>query len=687
MMNLQKRSVLLIAAILFLAISINTLVLTVFAYSKYKEAVLSQAVSVGSGMKTQVDKVLVLGVALDSVEGLSEKLAELTKDPKFGYAMITDSKGKTLFHSDEAKVGKELNDPATRKTLSADSMMIELSEDHYDIALPLKNPDGGKVGVLRVGLKSEVVTKQLYNLLISALLAAALCFLGFLLVVYFLVAKFMVKPILDMEKVASLISSGVLTEKITTVGKDEIASLGKAINNMADNLRDIIGKIRETSSSISLVISTIKESSGRIINVVEVQKKATAENASSISEMDKSVQAVSLSSISLAESANEASSAVTEMTASISHVAGSASQFNETAEEAASSVEEMIASINEIASSLQSLSSSSDETSSALLEVNATIREIQQSADESVKLAENVSVESSEKGLSAIYAAVKGMDEIKDSVTVLSDVINRLGRRSEEIGNILTVIDEVADQTGLLALNAAILAAQAGEYGNSFSVVAVEIKNLAERTSSSTKEITELIGSVQSETRSSIEMAAAGLKSVDKGMKLVKEVSKALESIQQSSNVSTEMSRAIQRATSEEANVIRHITLSMKNMADQIELIAKATQDQNKGSKMILDAMDKIKDISKQIVLATNEQFLTSKQIASVSENVYTQAEQITTSISSQKQKSNDILHAIGMIQKSMDDLTSSASELDVSIGSLNEDTKVLFSELQKFKV
>lgn len=685
-MNLQKRSVLMIGAILFLALGINTAVLTYVASGRYKNAILSKALSMGEGLKKDVEKVLMLGVPLESIDGLEDKLKILLDDKSVEYAFITDVTGKVIFHSGDAKSAGEKN-KISEKALTVAESVVQSAGSVYDIAIALNDADGKKTGVFRLGIKSQVINKQIYNLLIWAIGISSLSFLIFVGAVYFSVSRFIAKPIEEMEAVATKIAGGDLTEKISVIGKDEIAVLGGAINHMADNLRDVISKIKDITGGISVVTTTITESSGRILRAADVQKTAIEQTALSIEEVDNSISSVALSSESLSESAEDASTAVTEMTASISNVAESANVFNESAEESASSVEEMIASIKEIASSLQSLSASSDETASALLEVNATIKEIQHSADESVSLAEKVSTEASEKGMTAIRAAVKGMEEIRESVRTMSDGINRLGKRSEEIGHILTVIDEVADQTSLLALNAAILAAQAGEHGRSFAVVADEIKSLAERTSASTKEIADLISYVQAETRSSVEMAGEGLKTVDKGMKLVREVNSALESIHGSSNVSTEMSRAIQRATSEEANVIKHITGAVRGMTEQVDHITRATQEQSKGSRLILEAMEKIKAISGQIKVSTNEQFQASKQIANISENVSGQAEQINSAIGKQKQRSNDIVKSIDSIQRTMSDLIASSADMEKSVGSLKEDSRNLLSELEKFSL
>src|SRR6185436_12957981 len=109
-----------------------------------------------------------------------------------------------------------------------------------------------------------------------------------------------------------------------------------------------------------------------------------------------------------------------------------------------------------------------------------------------------------EKGTDAVLRTIDGIDKIRDSTRLMATVIKSLGSRIQEIGNILNVIDDVAEQTNLLALNAAIIAAQSGEHGRGFAVVADEIKDLAERTGASTKEIADLIRGVQEQSKNAV---------------------------------------------------------------------------------------------------------------------------------------------------------------------------------------
>jgi methyl-accepting chemotaxis protein len=319
--------------------------------------------------------------------------------------------------------------------------------------------------------------------------------------------------------------------------------------------------------------------------------------------------------------------------------------------------------------------------------VNATIYEIDHHATESVGLSEKVVTEASEKGITAARAAMEGMEHIRKSVGALSDIINILGKRSEDIGKILTVIDEVTDQTTLLSLNAAILAAQAGEHGRAFAVVANEIKNFAKKTSVSTKEIGELITSVQGETKSSVKMAADGIQAVEKGLKLVKDVNDALEGITKSSRVSMEMSKAIQRSTSEESLAMKQITDAVKGMSEQMENISLALQEQSKGSKSIIEQTEKMKEISYHVKTAIGEQRDGSTLITGGIENVTQQAEQIAGATGQQKAKSSEMVETMNKIQSATGKLILSSNELNTVINSLKEEANNLLGELHKFKV
>jgi methyl-accepting chemotaxis protein len=687
-MNLRKKAVFIVAGILFFIICINTAVLTFIASEKYKNAILARTSALGEGLQKDLTKVLSLGVAIESLEGINEKLKDVTsRDRAIGYAMITDGAGKVLFHSDPSLVGQELKDKVSRNAATMDKTLVQSAGPFYDISFPLLNAEGKVTGALRIGVRKTTINSQLYQLLLWALGVSLLCFLLSLLLVYFSISKFITNPITIMEKAADKIASGDLSCEVSVEGRDELASLGNAVNRMVANLKDMLSKIAGITNSVSDVTANISASSQTVMSVADVQKKAIEETSLAIKGMDDSISMVASSTGILSRSAGDTSSSIFEMSASIERVAENANIFSETAHETASSIEEMVSNIKQIAESIENLSMSAEAIASSIDEVNATTRDIDRSANESVILAEAVVSNATIKGMSAANAAMEGMTNIIKSVTDLSDVINGLGKRTDDIGKILNVIDDVADQTNLLALNAAILASKAGEHGKGFSIVADEIKSLAERTSVSTNEIASLIKSVQDVTRSSMRMASSGIQTVEKGMGLVTDVNSALGEIVESSKASMEMAKAIQRATSEESLVIKQITNVVETMTTQTDTISRAIQEQSRGSKLIIEASERVKELSSQVKNSTSEQKDGSRQIADVIENITQQATQIADATGRQKDNSVEIVRSMEKIRNTTGKLVESSTEMSVVINSLKDEALNLVLELQKFKV
>ena len=169
----------------------------------------------------------------------------------------------------------------------------------------------------------------------------------------------------------------------------------------------------------------------------------------------------------------------------------------------------MAASIKQVGGSAENLMEAANITSSSVMEMDSSIKQVEKNALDTAAVSEEVKRDA-EVGKEAVEATIAGINAIKNSSRITSEVITTLSERANDIGAILSVIDDVAGQTNLLALNAAIIAAQAGEHGKGFAVVAEEIKGLAERTSSSTREIAEVIKGVQDETRRAVEAIRPG---------------------------------------------------------------------------------------------------------------------------------------------------------------------------------
>jgi methyl-accepting chemotaxis protein len=323
----------------------------------------------------------------------------------------------------------------------------------------------------------------------------------------------------------------------------------------------------------------------------------------------------------LQTTADESTTSILQISATNDEVAANIGDLAASVREMVSSIEEMTFSIREVATNIDALSLTAEETSSSMNQMDVSIDQVQSNANETARLSENVA-QDAELGAEAILKTMGEIYRIKESSQEALGVINNLGSRIEAIGEILNVIDDVAEQTNLLALNAAIIAAQAGEHGKGFAVVADEIKDLADRAGASTKEIADLIKTVQFESRNAIAAVEQGASNVERGVEVSNEAERALKKILESSKKSTNMVRAIARATVEQAKGSKQVTDSISRIAETVQQIAAATAQQARGSELIMKSGEKMRTIAQQVERSTQEQKRGGRQIAGSIETI-----------------------------------------------------------------
>ncbi|OGQ90249.1 MAG: hypothetical protein A2289_20110 [Deltaproteobacteria bacterium RIFOXYA12_FULL_58_15] len=331
----------------------------------------------------------------------------------------------------------------------------------------------------------------------------------------------------------------------------------------------------------------------------------------------------------LSRSSEETSSSILEMVAINNEVSENIHNLALSVQETTTAIEEMTFSVKEVARNIEDLSTAAEETAASMNQMDVSISQVETNANETSRLSETVTSDA-ETGVAAINRTIQGIDRIKESSRGAAVVLGNLGEKIDEIGNILTVIDDVAEQTNLLALNAAIIAAQAGEHGRGFAVVADEIKALAERTGASTKEIADLIKTVQSESRNAIATMSKGVEAVEEGVRLGHNAEEALMKIVESAKRSTLMIKAIAQATVEQAKGSKQVTNAISRIAETVQQIALATSEQAKGSEQIMKSAERMRTITQQVERSTEEQNRGGQQVTEAMENIRDIVERVT---------------------------------------------------------
>jgi len=493
------------------------------------------------------------------------------------------------------------------------------------------------------------------------------------------------KPLQSMAQASEQVAKGDLMVTIEAQGEDEVGMLGRSLNEMAANLRKVVDNIQEASVQVASSAGEISANARLIMQGASGQAQAAEETSTSMEEMAASIQTVAGSAQTLATYVQETSSSITQMGASIEEVARSGGTLAQTVTEASATIEEMTVSIDQMARDLESLAGTVNDTTSTVEEMASFIASVAQNAESLGEAASRASAtvsgmagavtdvakiaseadrisarasEDARSGGEAVSRTVEGMRAISENMENTARVINGLGKRSQEIGRILEVIEEIADQTNLLALNAAIEAARAGEAGRGFAVVADEVRKLAERSVEAAKEIGEVVRQVQQETTDAVDVARSGASEAKQGIALADKAGAALRNIIESVSRSSELMGQIANATAKQSQASSEVLDTVSRMNAATSQVTQAVREQAEGSKQIRAAMENIKKVMAQAAYSTREQAAGGRQVRLAVENINKIASQVGVATREQAEGSRQIINAV----ERMNDMTQQVS-------------------------
>jgi methyl-accepting chemotaxis protein/ABC-type oligopeptide transport system substrate-binding subunit len=460
--------------------------------------------------------------------------------------------------------------------------------------------------------------------------------------------------------------------------------MSTALRALVSNLERTIRRFGQLATDVAKVSDQISGRSRIMARSSSDQLNSTELTSSSVTQIDQSINSVRTSMEDLSTNAEETSTSILEMSASIEEVSRIADTLSEFVEQTASAIEQMIASINEVATNTESFSSFAIETASSMVEMNATTDEIGKSAKQSAELARYVK-EAANEGREAVGGTVSGMRKIQQAVDEAKVALTDLAERSQEIGEIVRVIDEIAGQTNLLALNAAIIAAQAGERGKGFAVVADEIRDLSERTSVSTDEIRTLIENVQRGVARAAEQMTLSADRVTDGVGLTARASQVLEKILDLTDRSTNSISEIARATEEQTRGSRAATAAIEEVTKMVQTTAAATQQQSQTSRKIGEQAAMVRDYTKHLKRAMNEQETGSRAISRAMQNIMGLVQSVLESTSVLAAESSAIVKSMDVVKQGSREASFGVTDLNQMANTLSHESTLLKQELGRF--
>ncbi len=473
------------------------------------------------------------------------------------------------------------------------SSWVKNSTEYLDLA------DQESKRVLEERRKSDEAAS---NWTIGIALLGTLAALGLGSLIAFRTAKSITEPLTDLMKVTKQIgTAGDLDHEIDIKREDEIGELGRTFNGMVGYLREM-ASVSEAIAGGNLSVEVTPRSKddtlgNAFVRMVDGLRNLVRNVRDAASQVASASSQVAGASDDSAKVSLQTASAIDEVTSTMHEMSVNVQNMVKNTQTQASSVSETSASIDQMVASIQRVA----DTAKVLLDIS------------------NRSREEVHSGINTMEKATDGLNKINITIRSSGEIIDVLGQRADDIGKIIEVIDDLAEQTNLLALNAAIEAARAGEHGLGFAVVADEVRKLAEKSAQSTKEISELIQSIQKEARKAVENMDRSTGIVNDGLGLGQELNAALRKI---SNVVTEVYKFAQEigaATNEQSHGSSQIARATTRLNEITHEINSAVEEQASGAQAVVKAMERMRELVQQTTSGSTELAASAEQMSKMS--------------------------------------------------------------------
>ena len=424
-----------------------------------------------------------------------------------------------------------------------------------------------------------------------------------ILLMWLATSLIMGRPLKSLVRTSEALAVGDVEQQIDFRSSDEIGTLANAYSKVVDYMKEMAA-VSQRMAGGDLSAEVRPRSEKDVLGNAFWQ--LTAQQRDLIGKVKAAAANVAEASKQLTKAAEQTAQATQQIASTIQQVARGASEQSTSLQQTAGSVDQLSRAIDQIAAGSQEQARAVDEATSVVERVSAAIEAVSANAQQGSQDWDSTA-ESAIGGARKTHETVAGMDKIRRAMNLVSARVSDLGERSTEIGKIVATIDDIAAQTNLLALNAAIEAARAGEQGRGFAVVADEVRKLAERSSVATKEIADLVNGTQAGVREAVNAMQQGSSEVEAGYKLATDAGGSLDDIlTRSQNVKRQVAE-ISTASQALKDLSREMVETIQKITRIVEENSAATEEMTASSSVASRAVEATAGVAEENSAASEE--------------------------------------------------------------------------------